>query len=81
MKKYEIKERMESIVSYADEITKEELIKDYCDINGVNDYARDSYIDVLNGYNGAFREADGTISTYQMIRDCADEILEEREGE
>lgn len=81
MKYYGIKERMENITSYVDEITKEELIKDFCDINGINDYARGSYIDILNGYNGTFREADGTISTYQMIRECADEVLEEMEGE
>lgn len=59
------------------ELTRENIITEFCDLFGNNDSERENAIDIINNYNGVFRDTNGKVINYSLIRCKVEELLAE----
>lgn len=71
-----MKELMEDIIKFTKVDNKDDLIKEFCILYGVN-HDKDVAIDIINKYDGDFRLFDDTIHKYKEIRHIAEELFED----
>lgn len=77
--KEELKTVERDLKAEGKEVDKYNIIKKLCDYVGENEFERESYQDIYNGYKDNLRLADDTIVSYSKIRWEVDNYLNELE--
>lgn len=75
--KEELKTVERDLKAEGKEVNKYNIIKKLCDYVGNNEFERESYQDIYNGYKGNLRLADDTIVSYSKIRYEVDSYMDE----
>lgn len=77
--KEELKTVEKDLKAEGKDVNKYNIIKKLCDYIGENEFERESYQDIYNGYKDNLKLADGRIISYSKIRYEVDNYLNELE--